>query len=71
MKDRRVVASKNLQTKSPITVGVVYWLLLDRFNAPGWLYGVVGTIAVIWLFIWIVSWFFEVETEVFPEEKKS
>lgn len=69
MKDKRVVPSKNLKTKSPITVGVVYWLLLDRLDAPGWVYGVVGTIAVSWLFVWVLSWFFEVETEVFPEEK--
>ena len=40
MKTRKVISPKNLN-KSPILLGVVLYLLLDRFNASGVVWGIV------------------------------
>jgi len=52
MKKRKVVSEKNLPTRLPVWSSLIVWLLLDRFNPPGWAWGVVGTVFV---FFWIVA----------------
>ena len=44
MKNRKVVSSTNLPARLPITFSIVMWLLLDRIQAPGYVYGIVFTI---------------------------
>ena len=38
---------------SPILPGIVLWLALDHWSAPGWAYGAVGafmaSVAIIWV----------------------
>lgn len=41
---------KYLPMDMPITGTVLWWLFLDRISAPGWAFGVVGTLLVI---VWI------------------
>ena len=64
MKQRKVVSGKNLAMRSPLLVTLVFYLLLDRFDAAGWVWGVVGTImAILWV-IWIVDIFNIEQVEV-------
>lgn len=40
MKKRRVIAHKNMPARVPLWQTVTLVLVLDRFGAPGWLWGV-------------------------------
>lgn len=44
-----VIHRKNLPTRIPLPFLAIVWLLLDRFGAPGWAFGVFWTLAVILL----------------------
>ncbi len=48
----KVVGEKYLPTRPPVTASIAYWLLMDRYHAPQWVYGVVCTILAIQ---WITS----------------
>lgn len=52
MEKQRVISRKSLPAKLPIWTTVLMFLLLDRFNAPGWVWGGMG---VIFAIAWIVS----------------
>lgn len=52
MKTRRVVSNKNLPMRLPILGTMVWCLLLDKFSAPGWVWGVFGTLLVV---VWITA----------------
>lgn len=55
MKTRKVIHAKNLSMRSPLVATVAFWLALDYWHAPGWGWGVVGTImGVLWI-AWIVD----------------
>ena len=47
MKKRKVISSKNLPMRSPLIGALVWWLVLDKLGAPGWVWGVVGTMVVV------------------------
>ena len=52
MKKRKVISSKNLPMRMPIIGTLVWWLVLDKLGAPGWVWGVLGTV----LFVgWIAA----------------
>ena len=45
----KVIHSKNLPTRLPVTSTIAWYLLLDHFTAPGWVYGVVFTLlGIVW-----------------------
>lgn len=47
---KKVLAWKQLPSRPP-TVATIAWLLvLDRFHAPGWVWGVIGALLVI---VWV------------------
>jgi hypothetical protein len=46
----KVISSKNLPARLPLWTTILMWLVLERLNAPGWVWGVVGTIFVV---LWI------------------
>ena len=49
MSNKRIKAS-NLPMQPPLIGTLVWYLVLDRFDAPGWLWGVMGTLlAVLWI----------------------
>lgn len=51
MKHQKVIKLSQLPAKPPIVATIAYGLLLDRFHAPAWLWGVVGTLAaILWIF---------------------
>lgn len=46
----KVIAYKNLPAHPPLGVTCVCWLLLDRFQVPGWAWGVYGClVAIAWV----------------------
>ena len=44
MKRRKVIARKNLPARFPLISCMTIWLFLDRFDAPGWVHGIVWTL---------------------------
>lgn len=50
MTARKVIHVKHLPARLPLFQTLVAWLMLDRFQAPGWVWGVVGTFfALVWI----------------------
>ena len=49
---RKVIAYKNLPAKLPLTQTLLVLLILDKYNAPQWVWGVVITI---YSLLWILS----------------
>ena len=39
MKKQRYIKANNLPPRPSILTFLVWWLILERFNAPAWLYG--------------------------------
>ncbi len=69
MESKKVINKKNLPSRIPLVGTIVYITALDYWNAPEWLWGVVGVIMVVgW-----VSFFFglgtEKEIDLFVEKK--
>lgn len=56
---KRVISRKNLPKRIPLYQAMVAYLMLDKFNASGWVWGVVGTI---FFLVTIVS-FHDIMTE--------
>jgi hypothetical protein len=49
MKASKVISRKQLPTNLPLQFTAIVWLLLDRFDSPGWAWGVCGTVlALLW-----------------------
>jgi hypothetical protein len=49
MKKPKVIASKQLPSRLPTVATIAWFLLLDRFHAPGWLWGAMGVLfAIFW-----------------------
>jgi hypothetical protein len=47
VKHPKVLKLDQLPAKLPTAATIAWFLLLDRFHAPGWLWGAVGVVAVI------------------------
>lgn len=63
-----VIARKYLPIKPSFGIrdGLIFWLALDHFNAPGWLYGVTGCA---WALLLIMTWLvFVTQTGVHPSQ---
>ena len=43
----RYLKHKYLPPRLPVGTAALYWLLLDRFDAPGWMFGVLWTLVSI------------------------
>lgn len=53
----RTIASSCLPMRCPLMGTFVWYLLLDRLGAPGWVWGVIGTLlACVWV-AWIAAQF--------------
>lgn len=49
MKHPKVIKHNQLPTKPPTVATIAWCLLLDRFHAPAWLWGIAGTLfAIFW-----------------------
>lgn len=55
--NRKVISFKNLPSRFPVLSTIVFYLLLDKLNSPGWLWGVVGTVmGLVWIGAIIAIW---------------
>ena len=64
MKRKNVIKSSSLQTRSPVGIAIVFWLLLDRLEAPSWAFGVLWTLVVLLALGWIASFWTESNHDV-------
>lgn len=66
--ERKVIHWRNLPSRPPLLLTVVGWLVLDKIQAPDWMWGVAWTLfGFIWM-AWIVNLFNEKVTDIFPKE---
>jgi hypothetical protein len=49
---RTVISNKNLPISLPLSTTLVAWLVLDKLQAAGWIWGAVG---IVFLALWIAS----------------
>ena len=68
---KNVISRKNLPTKSPIGLIILFYLLLDKLNAPQWVWGGLGFLLLFMLIAWIVSLFTEDEIDIFTTKGDS
>lgn len=47
MRKRTYISTECMHPKAPVHAAIVWWLLLDRFGAPGWAFGVLWTAVAI------------------------
>lgn len=62
--EKRVISRKNLPTRVPVYQAMLAYLMLDKFNSPGWVWGVVGTIFVCAIISTTIDIFKEKEVDV-------
>ena len=65
----KVVSYKNLPPRSPILGTIVYYLLLEHFHAPSWVYGVTVTLLGVVAFAWIIALYKAEYVDIFEEKK--
>jgi hypothetical protein len=67
----KVIAHKNLPVRPPVTASIAMWLFLDRYQAPGWIWGVIGTLmAFAWVLYFVGVWLQEQVDVVGDKGKK-
>lgn len=69
MKKRNVISNKNLFPESPVISALVFYLCFTKWNAPEWLYGVVGLMYFLWLVSWIIDLFSIKGVDIFDNER--
>lgn len=62
----KVLKPKYLPTRAPVSLTMATCLLLDRVKAPGWVWGVVGTLLMV---LW-VAFFASLGREEMVEPKE-
>jgi hypothetical protein len=68
MKTRKAISNKNLSSKSPILLGAVLYLLLDRFNASGVVWGIVIALYGIMFIAWVIDLFNTENVDIFEDK---
>ena len=68
MKKRNVIKRENIGSRSPIVVGLVFYLALDKWNAPEWVWGFVGLIFLLLLVNFIADKFNTTEVDIFSDK---
>lgn len=63
-KDKKI-SYKNLPVRWPLWSSITTWLLLDRLQPPGWVWGAVGCVfALLWIIL-IIAFFTEEHVDIF------
>lgn len=70
MKERKSISTKNMPPRLPLVAFAVAFLFLDRFNAPGYVWGIIGTLAVIILIGCLVAWANTEEIDIFKDKNE-
>jgi hypothetical protein len=69
MKSPKVISYKNLPARIPLVPIAVAYLLLDKFKAPGYVWGIVGTILGIIPIVAIIAKAIETPVEIFKDKQ--
>lgn len=67
MKKRKVISHKNLPARMPLSGTLVCFLALDRIGAPGWVWGIVGTLLVVVWWVYVMDVKDQVDVEILDE----
>ena len=67
-KKKKVISFNNLPPKSPIVSTGVAYLFLDKFDASGLVWGIVGTVFVLVWIVWIVDLLNFTPVDIFKEK---
>jgi len=67
---KKVIAQKNIGAKSPVLLGIVLWLFLDRLGAPDYVHGIVWTVYAIVFISVLCEWYSSVSVDIFKEEEE-
>ena len=70
MKKHKVISGRNLLMSNPAMVILLWYLLLDKWNAPQYVWGIVGTIYAIVMIVTIVNWCNSENIDIFKENEK-
>ena len=53
----RIIRNKHLPLIAPFNIGLLWWIALEHFHSPTWLWGVLGTIFVLYTIAWLTQLF--------------
>jgi hypothetical protein len=67
MKKRKVISHKNLPAKLPTVLTFMVYILLDKFNAPQWLWGGLGAVMLVLWVATIAARQYEEDTDIFKQ----
>jgi hypothetical protein len=70
MNERKVISGENLPMRMPLYATLLAWLVLDKVQAPGWLWGAIGLALVLLWIIWIIDVVYRKDVDIFTEENK-
>lgn len=70
MDKQKVISRRNLPIRMPLVKTVVAYLLLDRLNAAGWVWGIVITLFSIYWLIFIIAIVTEQGVDMFSDDAK-
>ena len=65
----KYIKSNNLPPRGIVMTPLIYWMLLDHFDAPAWAYGVVLTLVGIGLIVDLYRLFAGESVDVLEEKK--
>lgn len=66
---KKVIDYKNLPSKSPLGITLIYILFNKTYDIPGIAQGVFITLLFLFHIVWIVSLFNEEKIDIFKEDK--
>jgi hypothetical protein len=61
---RKALASKHAPRRLGLSLYAVVWLLLDRWQPPGWVWGVVGTVCAVVFIASLIDFFTAEDVEL-------
>lgn len=64
MKRKKVINNSNLPGRLSLIQPLVFWLVLERLDAAGWVWGVVGCLVVIIWILQIVGLFIQDQVDI-------
>jgi hypothetical protein len=66
----RVIASRNLPMRMPLMQTALFWLLLDRWQAPGWAWGATGVFLALCWAVWTHDAYTRVSVDVINQANR-
>jgi len=70
MKTNKVLKSNNLPSRLPFFPTVITIIALDYWNAPQWLWGMLGVLFLLWWITSIINIATQKEVDLFKKDKK-